>query len=106
MWEFRALKSECGGSVCWSNNKIIDGRDLSSNNVSRAGVLANVLQNFRCRSLLVLPVLPVGWLCVLPGLSSAKQAQGNELNFKMNRIQHMNLSKACTDNGNSLTESC
>ena len=22
-WEFLNLKSECGGSVCWSNNKII-----------------------------------------------------------------------------------
>ena len=24
MWEFLALESECGGSVCWPNNKIID----------------------------------------------------------------------------------
>jgi len=24
MWEFLDLESECGGSVCWPNNKIID----------------------------------------------------------------------------------
>ena len=25
MWEFLGLESECGGSICGSNNKIIDG---------------------------------------------------------------------------------
>ena len=28
MWEFLDLESECGGSVCWPNNKIIDGVQL------------------------------------------------------------------------------
>ena len=28
-WEFLDFESECGGSVCWPNNKIIDGgRDI------------------------------------------------------------------------------
>ena len=25
MWKFLDFESECGGSVCWSNNKIVDG---------------------------------------------------------------------------------
>ena len=31
MWEFLGLKSECGGSVCWPNNEIIDrlGLDIA-----------------------------------------------------------------------------
>ena len=24
MWKFLGLESECGGSICWPNNKIID----------------------------------------------------------------------------------
>ena len=34
-WEFLGLESECGGSVCWSNNKIIDSRtQVSSRKIS------------------------------------------------------------------------
>ena len=28
MWESLGLESECGGSVCWPNNKIIDKRQI------------------------------------------------------------------------------
>jgi len=31
-WEFLGLESERGGSVCWSNNKIIDCRNNKSQN--------------------------------------------------------------------------
>ena len=29
-WEFLDLKSERGGSVCWPNNKIMDGQFYSA----------------------------------------------------------------------------
>ena len=33
MWEFLDLESECGGSVYWSNNKIIDNQRVSTENI-------------------------------------------------------------------------
>ena len=32
-WEFLDLESECGGSVYWSNNKIIDNQRVSTENI-------------------------------------------------------------------------
>jgi len=47
-WEFLGLESECGGSVCWPNNKIIDSWVLAIKACMDTNVLLDRrMHNFR-----------------------------------------------------------
>jgi len=50
MWKFLNLESECGGSVCWPNNKIIDSSyfdDLAKDNKKRKEIISSIWFNYR-----------------------------------------------------------